>query len=56
MSNRQQRVKGHRGKHPHQSPNIKVLALLIHLVGLLIFFMQQPEVREIVRLLLAGKL
>lgn len=60
MPNRPSRLKRSRWlqyKRFSKLPNsVKILTLIIHFMGLLIFLLQQPEVREIVQLLLKGKL
>lgn len=60
MPNRPQRVKRSRrsqSKRFSKLPNsVKILTLIIHFTGLVIFLLQQPEVREIVQLLLKSKL
>ncbi len=57
MPIRHPRVKKHPGKRPRKLPrSIKIVALLIHLMGLLILFVQRPEVHEILQLLLKWKL
>jgi hypothetical protein len=57
MPNRPLRVKRSQRKRLHKVPtNVKFLTLLIHFMGLLIVLLQQPEVREMVQILLKGKL
>jgi hypothetical protein len=57
MPNRPPRVKRFQRKRlPKVPTSVKFLTLLVHFMGLLIFLLQQPEVREIVQILLKGKL
>ena len=57
MPIRRSRVKKQSGKRPCKLPrSIKIVTLLIHLMALLILFLQRPEVHEILQLLLKWKL